>query len=303
MIVCLNGHVEHVLSRELNLFFLSFSPVQSALQRIPNSGWAFLCEQICRRHGSHDVPGWQVFPGIWPPVEGWRVKVAHGRRESHVGCAAWWGSGHHRRGGENDRRKDSSMDQTAEEDVRMSCPLLTSFVIMMTTNTCYCGFILWTGSWKCSFLASCWKSPTCCGMSSRRSTSPHFSKMKLKSLKWGLKVPHWLRWPSVCLSVCLLSVSRPSVCLPACLSVCLPAWLSACLFVCLTDQFTCLQVYQKSAVSVSDSSEELITGGGASTFSDPPPRLTINRPFIFIIYHQMSGSVLLVGRVSNPTSQ
>lgn len=95
----------------------------------------------------------------------------------------------------------------------------------------------------------------------------------------------------VCLSVCCLSLIRPSVCL------------SVCLFVCLTDQFTCLQVYQKSAVSVSDSSEELITGGRASTFSDPPPRLTINRPFIFIIYHEMSGSVLLVGRVSNPTSQ
>lgn len=38
-------------------------------------------------------------------------------------------------------------------------------------------------------------------------------------------------------------------------------------------------------------------------FPDPPPRLTINRPFVFIVYHQMSGSVLLMGRVSDPTSR
>lgn len=113
---------------------------------------------------------------------------------------------------------------------------------MMTTNTCYCGFILWTGSWKCSFLASCWKSPTCCGTSSRRSTSPHFSKMKLKSLKWGLKVPHWLRWPSICLSVCLsvgLSVHLSVVYLSS------SASLPVCLFVCLSDW----SVYLSSGVS------------------------------------------------------
>uniref|UniRef100_H3CGT8 Serpin peptidase inhibitor, clade A (alpha-1 antiproteinase, antitrypsin), member 10a n=2 Tax=Tetraodon nigroviridis TaxID=99883 RepID=H3CGT8_TETNG len=63
------------------------------------------------------------------------------------------------------------------------------------------------------------------------------------------------------------------------------------------------QVYQTSALSVRDSSEEVMTGGGASMFSDPPPRLTINRPFVFLIYHQMSGIVLLIGRVSDPTLQ
>ncbi|XP_003971497.1 protein Z-dependent protease inhibitor-like [Takifugu rubripes] len=60
------------------------------------------------------------------------------------------------------------------------------------------------------------------------------------------------------------------------------------------------QVYQKSAVFVGDSRDEVATAGGASTFSYPPPRLTINRPFLFIIYHQTIGSVLFMGRVTNP---
>lgn len=63
------------------------------------------------------------------------------------------------------------------------------------------------------------------------------------------------------------------------------------------------QVYQKSVVSVDESSDDVTTGGGASAFSTLPPRLTINRPFIFIIYHQTTRVVLFIGRVTNPTKE
>ncbi|TNN44785.1 Protein Z-dependent protease inhibitor [Liparis tanakae] len=59
------------------------------------------------------------------------------------------------------------------------------------------------------------------------------------------------------------------------------------------------RVYHKSIVSVDESSDDIITGGGASASSTLPPRLTVNRPFIFIIYQQMSG-VLSMGRVIDP---
>ncbi|XP_053193289.1 protein Z-dependent protease inhibitor-like [Scomber japonicus] len=64
---------------------------------------------------------------------------------------------------------------------------------------------------------------------------------------------------------------------------------------------TLTQVVQKSVVSVDES-------GGASddrvsTFSSLPPRLTINRPFLFIVYEPASGSVLLMGRVVDPTKK
>ncbi|XP_034382892.1 serpin peptidase inhibitor, clade A (alpha-1 antiproteinase, antitrypsin), member 10a [Cyclopterus lumpus] len=61
------------------------------------------------------------------------------------------------------------------------------------------------------------------------------------------------------------------------------------------------QVYHKSVVSVDESSDDIITGGEASTPSTLPPRLTINRPFIFIIYQQTSGCVLSMGRVIDPS--
>lgn len=61
------------------------------------------------------------------------------------------------------------------------------------------------------------------------------------------------------------------------------------------------QVYHKSVMSVDESTDGVTTGGGDSVFSTLPPRLTINRPFIFIIYHQTTGSMLFMGRVIDPT--
>ncbi|XP_069581190.1 serpin peptidase inhibitor, clade A (alpha-1 antiproteinase, antitrypsin), member 10a [Brachyistius frenatus] len=61
------------------------------------------------------------------------------------------------------------------------------------------------------------------------------------------------------------------------------------------------EVYHKSVIAVEESSDDITAGGGAATFSTPPPRLTINRPFIFVIYHQSSGSLLSMGRVANPS--
>ncbi|XP_036942821.1 protein Z-dependent protease inhibitor-like [Acanthopagrus latus] len=63
------------------------------------------------------------------------------------------------------------------------------------------------------------------------------------------------------------------------------------------------QVYHKSVVSVVESSDDITAGGGTNAFSTLPPRLTINRPFIFIIYHQATGSVLFMGRVIDPTKK
>ncbi|XP_070781847.1 serpin peptidase inhibitor, clade A (alpha-1 antiproteinase, antitrypsin), member 10a [Enoplosus armatus] len=63
------------------------------------------------------------------------------------------------------------------------------------------------------------------------------------------------------------------------------------------------QVNQKSVVSVDESSNDITTGGGVSVFSTLPPRLTINRPFIFIIYQQSTVSVLFMGRVIDPTKK
>ncbi|KAK0130754.1 Protein Z-dependent protease inhibitor [Merluccius polli] len=45
-----------------------------------------------------------------------------------------------------------------------------------------------------------------------------------------------------------------------------------------------------------------VTGGNtADFFTSPPPRLTINRPFLFIIYHQRTSSILHIGRVVDPS--
>ncbi|XP_044024709.1 serpin peptidase inhibitor, clade A (alpha-1 antiproteinase, antitrypsin), member 10a isoform X2 [Siniperca chuatsi] len=63
------------------------------------------------------------------------------------------------------------------------------------------------------------------------------------------------------------------------------------------------QVFHKSVVSVDESSDDITTGGGVSVFATLPPRLTINRPFIFIIYQQATGSVLFMGRVIDPTKK
>ncbi|XP_035006953.1 protein Z-dependent protease inhibitor [Hippoglossus stenolepis] len=61
------------------------------------------------------------------------------------------------------------------------------------------------------------------------------------------------------------------------------------------------QVFHKSVVSVDERSDDITGGGGVNVFSTPPPRLTINRPFIFIIYQQNTGSLMFIGRVVDPT--
>ncbi|XP_072218308.1 serpin peptidase inhibitor, clade A (alpha-1 antiproteinase, antitrypsin), member 10a [Leuresthes tenuis] len=63
------------------------------------------------------------------------------------------------------------------------------------------------------------------------------------------------------------------------------------------------EVYHKSVISVDESNDDISVGGVATTFSSPPPRLTFNRPFIFIIYQQSTGSLLFIGRVMNPTQK
>ncbi|KAM4521921.1 serpin peptidase inhibitor, clade A (alpha-1 antiproteinase, antitrypsin), member 10a isoform 1-T2 [Odontesthes bonariensis] len=63
------------------------------------------------------------------------------------------------------------------------------------------------------------------------------------------------------------------------------------------------EVYQKSVISVDESSDVIGVGGGATVFSTPPPRLTFNRPFVFIIYQQSTGSLLFMGRVRDPTQK
>lgn len=49
-----------------------------------------------------------------------------------------------------------------------------------------------------------------------------------------------------------------------------------------------------------DETSDGITGD-TTGFNSLPPRLTINRPFIFLIYQEATGSVLFMGRVVNPT--
>ncbi|MEQ2189598.1 hypothetical protein GOODEAATRI_026834 [Goodea atripinnis] len=63
------------------------------------------------------------------------------------------------------------------------------------------------------------------------------------------------------------------------------------------------QVYHVSAIVVNESGDDDSSGGGFTVFSSPPPRLTFNRPFIFIIYQQSTNSLLFMGRVTNPTQK
>ncbi|KAK5902973.1 hypothetical protein CgunFtcFv8_006793 [Champsocephalus gunnari] len=60
------------------------------------------------------------------------------------------------------------------------------------------------------------------------------------------------------------------------------------------------QVFHKAVVTVADGDG---AGGGASVFSTLPPRLTVNRPFIFVVYLQASDAVLSIGRVIDPSSK
>ncbi|XP_074541076.1 serpin peptidase inhibitor, clade A (alpha-1 antiproteinase, antitrypsin), member 10a [Halichoeres trimaculatus] len=63
------------------------------------------------------------------------------------------------------------------------------------------------------------------------------------------------------------------------------------------------QVYHKSIMSVDETIDGTNSGGRVTTFSTLPPRLTINRPFLFVVYQESSGSVLLMGRVIDPTKK
>uniref|UniRef100_A0A3B4UYX7 Protein Z-dependent protease inhibitor-like n=1 Tax=Seriola dumerili TaxID=41447 RepID=A0A3B4UYX7_SERDU len=63
------------------------------------------------------------------------------------------------------------------------------------------------------------------------------------------------------------------------------------------------EVFHKSIVSVDERSDNIPEGGGVSVFSALPPRLTINRPFIFIIYQPTTGNLLFMGRVVDPTKK
>ncbi|KAM9356147.1 protein Z-dependent protease inhibitor-like [Pholidichthys leucotaenia] len=60
------------------------------------------------------------------------------------------------------------------------------------------------------------------------------------------------------------------------------------------------EVFHKSVISVDETSSDS-SGGGGATFTSPQPRLTFNRPFIIIVYHQSSSSLLLMARVNDPT--
>lgn len=61
------------------------------------------------------------------------------------------------------------------------------------------------------------------------------------------------------------------------------------------------QVYHKALISVNEQSGDATTGGGATEFRSLPPRLTFNRPFIFVIYHENTNSLMFMGRVNDPS--
>ncbi|KAM8847423.1 protein Z-dependent protease inhibitor-like isoform 1-T1 [Synchiropus picturatus] len=63
---------------------------------------------------------------------------------------------------------------------------------------------------------------------------------------------------------------------------------------------THLQVVSKAVLRVDERSD---AAPSAAAFQTPPPRLTVNRPFVFTVYDQSTGGVLLIGRVIDPTRQ
>ncbi|CAJ1077850.1 serpin peptidase inhibitor%2C clade A (alpha-1 antiproteinase, antitrypsin), member 10a [Xyrichtys novacula] len=63
------------------------------------------------------------------------------------------------------------------------------------------------------------------------------------------------------------------------------------------------EVYHKSVMAVDENTDGVTPGGAVNAFTTLPPRLTINRPFIFVIYQQTSSSVLFMGRVTDPTKK
>ncbi|KAM9798319.1 LOW QUALITY PROTEIN: protein Z-dependent protease inhibitor-like [Neosynchiropus ocellatus] len=62
----------------------------------------------------------------------------------------------------------------------------------------------------------------------------------------------------------------------------------------------CLQVVSKTVLRADERSD---VAPAATVFRTLPPRLTVNRPFVFIVYDQSTGGVLLIGRVVDPTQK
>ncbi|KAL0967556.1 hypothetical protein UPYG_G00253740 [Umbra pygmaea] len=65
---------------------------------------------------------------------------------------------------------------------------------------------------------------------------------------------------------------------------------------------TLSEVVHKAAIAVDETS----SAGNARAsivFASLPPRLTINRPYLFLVYDQVTSSLLLMGRVTDPTKQ
>ncbi|XP_037541613.1 protein Z-dependent protease inhibitor [Nematolebias whitei] len=62
------------------------------------------------------------------------------------------------------------------------------------------------------------------------------------------------------------------------------------------------QILHTSVMTVNESVADTSSPGGRP-FSTPPPRLTLNRPFIFIIYQESTSCLLFMGRVTDPTQK
>uniref|UniRef100_A0A3B4BC15 Serpin domain-containing protein n=1 Tax=Periophthalmus magnuspinnatus TaxID=409849 RepID=A0A3B4BC15_9GOBI len=60
------------------------------------------------------------------------------------------------------------------------------------------------------------------------------------------------------------------------------------------------QVLDSATLSVDETS---VPGGVASSFKIPPPRLTVNRPFVFVVYHEATRTLQMIGRVVDPTQK
>lgn len=60
------------------------------------------------------------------------------------------------------------------------------------------------------------------------------------------------------------------------------------------------QVLNAAVLVVDETAAE---GGVASTFKIPPPRLTVNRPFLLVVYHEATGALQMIGRVVDPTQK
>lgn len=56
-----------------------------------------------------------------------------------------------------------------------------------------------------------------------------------------------------------------------------------------------------AAVLIVDETE--VEGGVATSFKTPPPRLTVNRPFLLVVYHEVTGLLQMIGRVVDPSQK